>query len=91
MFSTQTCARPLVWPCTTFLYLNWREMDLKAVVWMFAVRRCGQQCYVQVEANDEWCPLGVCLGTNALHHLYQRHGVQCEFNASSTNLLMTPR
>jgi len=32
---------------------------------------CGQRLYVQVEASNEWCPLGVNIGISALHHLDQ--------------------
>ena len=27
----------------------------------------------EVETRDEWCPPAVCVGTNALQHLYQGH------------------
>lgn len=32
---------------------------------------CCQQLYVQVEAGDNWCLPGVCLGITALEHIYQ--------------------
>lgn len=31
----------------------------------------GQWFYVQVEASDEWCPPGLCLGSSALQHYRQ--------------------
>ena len=32
---------------------------------------CDQWHYVQAEASDELCPIGVSHGTGALRHLYQ--------------------
>lgn len=34
---------------------------------------CGQWFYIQMDAGDEWCPSGLCLGMGTVQYLHQWH------------------
>jgi len=76
--SAWTSARPSIWSKTTFLSLNWKDIDLNGKLFSGLVKQshsecCGQWLSVQVEASDECFLSGIHLGTSAISSLYQWH------------------
>lgn len=57
---------------------TWRHMEDREVIqdnqhvfqhvigWMASSRCSGQQLNVQMEISDEWCSLGVCIGSSTV-------------------------